>query len=275
MKHLRWEGQSCLPATGCLILAGIFGGILSCAPIAPQTTTGIKSVPSRSRDLGELVHSLVQRADQFRSLRTLAKVYYWGADGSGGFQEAILVHRPDRLRLETLSHWGATLIVTVDADEVMGFHPREGLFYRGRSSKENLLRYIQIPLELGEITALLLGLPPVDIQGRWEGEGNSIYGEDAGGRTEVVTFHPTLGVPVKWERSDPDGEIELSAIFSDFSPTPAGLFPLKILLDAPALERRLEIRYQEPEVNVVLPAHFFVQQRPNHVREVPLESLGG
>ena len=74
---------------------------------------------------------------------------------------------------------------------------------------------------------------------------------------------------------NPPRAYELSAIFSDFSPPPAGLFPLKIAVEAPALERRLEIEYQEPEVNVALPAYLFVQQRPNHVREVPLESLGG
>lgn len=275
MKSLRWRECACLSIADGLILAGIFVGILSCAPIAPQATPLFETVPPRSRIPGDLIKKLGQRADRFRSLRALAKVHYWGPDGRGGFLEAILIHRPDRLRLETLTHLGAILIVTADADKVMGYHPREGLFYRGSSSRENLERYTQIPLELGEITALLLGLPPVDLHGRWERKGNSIYWEDAAGRREVIAFDPTLGIPTKWERSDPDGEIEMSALFSDFSPTPAGLFPFKISLEAHALEKSLEVRYEEPEINVALPASLFVQQRPNHVREVPLESLGG
>ncbi|MFQ5903386.1 MAG: hypothetical protein ACE5JO_06820, partial [Candidatus Binatia bacterium] len=279
LKSLRWEGRFCLPGTDGLILGGIFlgilSGILSCAPIAPQATTLSESVPSRSQDPGELVRSLAQRVHQFRSLRTLAKVYYWGPHGGGGFQEVILVHRPDRLRLETLSPLGATLIVTVDADEVVGFHPREGLFYRGRSSKGNLLRYTQIPLEVGEVTNLLMGLPPVEIQGRWEREGNSIHRDMGGGEREVVAFHPTLGIPTEWERYGPDGEIDFSALFSDFFSTPAGLFPLKISLEAHAQQKSLEISYQEPEVNVALPFALFVQEKPENAREILLESLGG
>jgi hypothetical protein len=170
---------------------------------------------------------------------------------------------------------GAILIVTADTDEMVGFHPREGLFFRGRSSKENILRYIQIPLELGEVTSLLLGLPPVEIQGRWEEEGNSIHREIRGGRTEVVTFHPTLEIPTKWERLDPDGRIELSALFSDFFSSPSGLFPSRISLEAHDRQKRLEIRYQEPELNVALPSSLFVQEKPAHLREIPLESLGG
>ena len=221
------------------------------------------------------MEKLAQRINQFRSLRSLATVYYWGTDGRGGFQEAVLVQRPDRLRLETLSSLGAILIVTVDGNEVVGFHPREGIFYRGRSSKENLFHYIQIPLEIEEVTSLLLGLPPVELQGRWQREENSIYRELGGGRTDIVTFDPTLGLPIKWERLNPDGGIELSALFSDFVSSPAGLFPLKISLDAHPQQVRLEIRYQEPELNVALPAAIFVQERPANVREIPLESLGG
>jgi len=179
------------------------------------------------------------------------------------------------LRLETLSPLGATLIVTADGNEVIGFHPREALFFRGRSSKENLLRYTQIPLELEEVTALLMGLPPVNLQSGWGAQGDSIYRDMGEGGRETIAFDPVLGVPVKWERSGRDGDIELSALFSDFFPTPAGPFPLKISLEAHPQEIRVEIHYQEPEVNVTLPFPLFVQERPGNARELPLESLGG
>lgn len=275
MKPLRWGGKrTCLLATNDFILAGIFLGILSCTPITPQSTTLSESVATKSREPGKLVESLTRRVHQFRSLRSLATVYYWGTDGRGGFQEVILVHRPDRLRLETLSPLGAILIITVDADEVVGFHPREALFYRGRSSKENLFRYIQVPLELGEVTALLMGLPPVQLEGRWEEEGGAIYRDDGGERDRII-FHPDLGIPVKWERFNSQGEIELSALFSEFSPTSVGLFPMRISLEAHTQQKRVEIRYQEPEVNIALPVALFVQEKPTNVREIALESLGG
>ena len=271
----REGDRACLPGGSGLILLGLFVGILSCAPIAPQTTNYPDSSLTKSWDVGELAKSLAQRNHQLRSLRTLATVSYWGEDGRAGFQEAILVHRPDRLRLETLSPLGAILIVTADGAEIMGFHPREGLFYRGRSSKENLFRYTQIPLELGELTSLLMGLPPLEAQGRWEQGDNSIYLELAGGVRDRIVLHPSLGVPAKWERLSAAGEIELSALFSDFFLTPDGPFPLKISLEAHTQQKRLEIHYQEPELNVTLPLSLFVQEKPANAREIALESLGG
>ena len=58
-----------------------------------------------------------QRVQQFRSIKGLAQVDYTGPDGKHGFQEAVLVQRPDRLRLETLSFSGAILIVTANSKE--------------------------------------------------------------------------------------------------------------------------------------------------------------
>lgn len=272
---VREGKRASLPGISVLILLGTFVGISGCGSITSQTDGLSESILPQSQDTGALVKNLAQRIHQSRTLRSLAAVNYWGKDGRGGFQEAILVHRPDRLRLETLSPLGAILIVTVNADAIAGFHTREGLFYRGKSSKENIFRYTHIPLELGELTSLLMGLPPVEAHGRWEGEANSIHRTLGGGGREVIAFHPALGVPTKWERFGADGEVELGAIFADFASTPAGPFPLKITLEAPAQEIRLEIHYQEPELNIELPLPFFVQERPGSAREVPLESLGG
>ena len=257
------------------VLTGIMLAASSCAPTIYKQPIDLDAVPSREWSREELFQSLTERAERFRSLRSLAWIHYQGKDGRGKFQEAIVVQRPDGLRLETLSSFGVLLVVTANADKVAGFDPRENFFVHGESSKANLVRLTRIPLELREVAALLMGLPPVAAQGNWEGKQNSLRRELPGGRNEVVTFHSKLGVPTQWERTGPNGGIELSAHFSDFSSTPAGPFPLKISLEAPAQQKRVEIRYQEPEVNVDLPPGLFVLEKPAHVREMPIESLGG
>ena len=113
MRLLR-KRKACLSVTRGFILIGLFIGISSCTFLS-ETPSILKNVPSRRQEPGELIKSLQQRADQFRSLRALAKVRYWGPNGKAGFQEAVLVYRPDRLRFETLSNLGAILIVTVAA----------------------------------------------------------------------------------------------------------------------------------------------------------------
>ena len=75
----------------------------------------------------------------------MARVDYAGPEGKQSFQEAVLVQRPDRLRLETLTFLGAILIVTANDKELIGYHPREGVFVRGQRSKESLRLYTQMP----------------------------------------------------------------------------------------------------------------------------------
>jgi len=83
-----------------------------------------------------------------------------------------------------------------------------------------------------------------------------------------------LPVPTQWQRFNGGGALELTARFSDYITTPAGLFPSKIDVDAPLQGRKLEIRFLEPEFNATIPAESFSQQKPPHVQEFPIEIIG-
>ncbi len=244
--------------TGCATVA---------KPPAPQA-------PTPQWESAKLIDALSERREQVRSLRALAKVNYSGPEGKHGFDEAVLVQRPDRLRLETLSMLGAILIVTANGKEIIGYHPREGVMVRGQSSKANLLRYTQIPLELDEITSLLAGLPPVDVAGPWRQEGNSLMFSPKGNLKDSVAFESAQPVPTKWQRFNGSGGVELTAQFSDYITTAAGLFPSRINIEAPLQKKKLEIRFQEPELNSTIPADSFSQQKPPHVQEIPIEMIG-
>jgi hypothetical protein len=256
-----------------LWIAAVCTVISACATVpSPRREP---QLPAKDWAAGELIESLNQRNQQFRSLRALARLDYAGPDGKGNVQEAVLVQRPDRLRLETLTFLGAVLIVTVNDREIIGHHPREGIFVRGPRTKENLLRYTQIPLELDEITALLLGLPPVDTRAPRRQEGPTLVFSPNGRKQDAVTFESQLPVPTKWERFNDAGAVELSARFLDYISTPAGSFPSKIQVEAQLQKRKLEIRYQQPEINASLPPEIFTQEKPAHAQELRLETLGG
>ena len=255
-----------------MVSAGLTLG--SCASVSPSVSLP-DGVTPQSPATQELVHGLVKRADQVRTLRSLSSINYQYKDERGGFRVALLVDRPNRLRLETLSPLGAILVLTANGDEVVGFLPRKRILYRGVSSKRNLVRFTQIPLELAELTSLLLGLPPVLHGGTWQGEDHAIRRALPNGGSEWIDFDPALGVPIGWDRLDSDGNTELSAVFSDFVSTSAGPFPLKISLESDTEDKTWQIHYREPEINVQIPLPLFVQQRPKQVREISLESLGG
>lgn len=243
----------------------------ACTTVTPPP---VVQPPVPEWESSKLIESISQRRQQFRSLRALARVSYAGPEGKHSFDEALLVERPNRLRLETLSMLGAILIVTANDKEIIGYHPREGVLVRGKSTKANLLRYTKIPLELDEITSLLSGLPPVDASGAWRQEGNSLMFSADGRLKDAVAFESQQPVPTKWQRFNGSGAVELTAHFSDYITTTAGLFPAKINLEAPLQGKKLEIRFQGPELNAPIAAESFSQQKPANVQEVPIEMIG-
>jgi len=261
-----------LPRCAANLLVAILAFVVTgCATVKPPA---LPQLPAPQWESSKLIESMGQRRQQFRSLRALARVNYAGPEGKHGFDEAVLVQRPDRLRLETLTLLGAILIVTANDKEIIGYHPREGALVRGSSSKENLRRLTQIPLELEEITALLIGLPPVESSMPWRQEGNSLIFSQGGRIKDTLDFDSQLPVPTRWQRFNSAGVLELTALFSDYITTSAGLFPSKINVEAPQQGKKLEIRFQEPEFNTTIPADSFSQQKPAHVQEFPIEMIG-
>ena len=257
-----------------LVKASILATVLGFAGCATVTPPPQPKLPAPEWERSKLIDSMSQRVQQFRSIKTLAQVDYSGPDGKHGFQEAVLVQRPDRLRLETLSFLGAILIVTANSKELVGYHPREAVFVRGDRSKDNLRRYTQIPLDLEEITMLLIGLPPVDPKASAEQDGNALVFSGKDGRRDVIAFESQQPVPTKWERLNASGSVELSAEFSDYIQTPAGLFASRIVFEANLQRKKIQIRYQQPEINATISPELFSQQKPANVQEVPIEAIG-
>ena len=258
--------------SGYLVFAVVFW-VGACTPVIEPKPAGEAEPAKRSWTAEELMQNLARRGEQFRSLRSLAAVSYQGPDGKGSFEEAVLVERPARLRLETLSALGAVLVITADGKDVAGLYPREGLFFRGESTKNNLRHYTRIPLELSEITAVLVGLPPGVAEAGWEFQDGMAQRALAGGGKEIVMFDSALGIPNKWQRVGAGGTIEIGGSFADFSNASALPFPLRISLQASADNMRVDLRYRDPELNVELPPGVFAQQKPAYAKEVPMESL--
>lgn len=250
---------------GTALLAG-------CSLRQPDPKPEPVSEPKTVRPLGAF---LEERDRALKSLRGLARISYRAAGKRRAFNAAVLVRRPHRLRLEAFSLVGAALILTVDDEEVTGFLPSKARFYRARTSRQNLFRATELLLELEEMVALMMGLPPVRAGAGWRADGLALRRARAGGGADVLTFDAQIQAPVRWQRFGPSGKPWYVATFEDFADTPAGPFPLKITLETPPLQRSYQIRYDKPELNVTLPESHFVQELPEGVVRVPLPTPAG
>lgn len=218
---------------------------------------------------------LGQRERSLQSLRGLARINYRTAGRRGAFNAAVLVRRPHRLRLEAFSIVGAALVLTVKDGEFTGFLPSEARYYRAPTSRQNLFRATQLLLDLDEMVALLMGLPPVQSTAAWSADGLALRRTRADGSTDVVTFDARIPAPVRWQHLGPSGKPWHMAAFEDFADAPAGPFPLKITLETPPLRHSYQIRYDNPELNVTLPETHFVQELPDGVVRIPLPAPTG
>jgi uncharacterized protein DUF4292 len=271
IRSLRGSPGALLRSFVHFSLAVLLFGLGACTTVAPPAAPK-PPVPQWEPD--KLTASLKQRAEKFRSLRALAQIDYAGPEGKHGFEEAVIVQRPDSVRLETLTFLGAILIFTANDKEMLGYHPREGVFVRAQPAKENLRRYTQISLDLREVTLLLLGLPPIDANASGKQEGNTLVFSSNGRKRDVLTFDSPEPVPTRWERFNDNGQVELSAQFNDYVATSSGLFPQTVMSEAPLQKKKLSIRYKEPEFNGSIPPELFTQQIPAHAKEVPIEAVG-
>ena len=250
-----------------LCVAALLSG---CAPRTPVRAPA--PAPVRAENLQAL---LGQRERSLQSLRGLARINYRAAGRRGAFSAAVLLRRPHRLRLEAFSIVGAALILTVKDGEFTGFFPSEARYYRAPTSRENLFRATQLLLDLDEMVALLMGVPPVQSTTTWTADDLTLRRTRADGSTDIVTFDAQIPAPVRWQRLGPSGKPWYVATFEDFADAPAGPFPLKITLETPPLQRKYEIRYDEPELNVTLPESHFVQELPDGVVRIPLPAPTG
>jgi hypothetical protein len=82
-----------LPSFLVFVFAVAFSG---CATV---TAPKVAQPPAPLWESAQLIESITQRRAQFRTLRSLARINYAGPEGKHGFDEAVLVQRPDRLRL--------------------------------------------------------------------------------------------------------------------------------------------------------------------------------
>lgn len=228
-------------------------------------------MPAESLD-----QALSSRESALKSFRALGSVSYTGRGEKGSFQSAIVVERPNKIRVEALSPFGAVWILTYDGKELVRLDTRAGVRQRGEGTEERMRAHLKLPMTVNDLIHILMGLPPQrDFSGPYR---DPVY-DPALGATRIARPFSQNGEQRIWLSSleEPPVRIEeedRSGIFfrADFlhPVNDGGLsFPTEINVFFPRELIRVRILYKTPELNPSLSKAVFEQERDGRVREIP------
>jgi outer membrane lipoprotein-sorting protein len=223
------------------------------------------------------LQSLDARQKDIRSLRSIGKLSFQSNEGKWSTKISLLVERPDKIRIEALSMFGAFWVVTYDGSELSHLDVRSLVLRRGDGGKENLRKILRVPLEIDDLTSLLMGILPKGNAGVSEKDlvfnpevpdAKLTRNSDAGAE-ERVWFSPSDDVPRKIERDGASG-VWLEAEYRGIREASGFFFPKEVILRFPAEEISVRVEYDEPEINPALPPDLFRLKGDKRVREMPL-----
>lgn len=247
--------------------------LAACGASRPTT---VFRAPDTLPDAAQLNDALESRRGAVRSLRALARLRYRDLEASNTSREAIAVARPDRLRVEVLSFFGAVFVLTTDNGRFTAYARREGTIYRGEASPENMWSYARIGLPVVDLVDIMLGTPPRRAadwaQVTWDQERGwiELTQEFADGSEQVIWFLGSL--PTATEYRDTFGEVEWHATFSGYQDHDSLPIATHIRLEVPSRDRSVEIELDDVDVNPTLEASTFSLDVPTGVTVVDIDS---
>jgi len=218
-----------------------------------------------------LLAGLATRRTAVTSLRARARL----RAGLGGawMREAVLVLRPEAVRIDVLSPLGLALAVGVQRNVLWAYPPATATRYEGAATPANLSRFVGTPLAVADIVDVLLGVPPARTAAGPPELATTEQGEYrvtvplAGGSQTIWFAGESLAVLRAEERHG--SVVTLRVAFGDYRDA----FPHAIEVVAPAAGADARLVFEAVEPNAVLDPALFAP--PPAPRVLPLEDAEG
>jgi outer membrane lipoprotein-sorting protein len=240
---------------------------------APRPATApVGTLPSAQH----ILDALTQRRQAVRSVRAMARLSYTSPEESRKARQLVVAERPDRLRFEIFSPFGAVFVLTASDGVLAAWARDEATVYRGSASPENLQRYAQVDLPVPTAVDLLLGTPPLQAlpDSVVSADGGAVeLWQDSGRLVQVVWFSPAELEPLRYEQRASDGRVLLRATFGQYAAIDGVRVPTQLAIELPPEHRRLDFALTETEVNPVLADAIFALDTPAGSREVDLDQV--
>ena len=250
--------------------------LLLCAGCAATRPLASHPAPSSLPSAAELQAALAARRAALHSLRGIAHLRYRSPEESSSSREAIIVARPDRLRVEVLSMFGSLFVLTAEHGTMMAYARQEDTVYQGQASSENLWRYARLALPVSDIVDIVLGTPPLRQVRRARVSFDDRSGwvrldQESDDAAQIVWFNE-LQMPTAAEERGSDGRPCWRARFDDYESNAGLSVATRIRLESPAVSRTMEIALGDVDVNPPLERSAFTFPIPPGSKVVDLDA---
>ncbi len=248
-----------------------------CPRPPPPRPPELSTLPSAEAALARLRTAGADRS----SLRALGRATYFGSEGRVRLGIVMVIERPDRFRVETLSPMEQPIDVMVSDGGRLRLL-REGRLFEGPATPENIARILPVPLRPEDLVDAMLGGVPTGDRFRpteltWADEDQRdwlLVLEGPGGERARLTVDPARAIVKTMRLERADGLERLRVVFDKHEAVApaAGEFPRSVSLTIPERKDEVSLRWRDIDVNVPLDPALFSLQPPPGVRPEPLDS---
>ncbi|MFN8643191.1 MAG: DUF4292 domain-containing protein [Candidatus Binatia bacterium] len=218
-----------------------------------------------SADAAALVAADTARRAALRSLRAWARLSYESPQESHRAKQLLIAERPDRLRLEIFSPYGAVFVLAAADGSLAAYDRGAKTVYRGAANADNLRRYTQMDLPVAGAVDLLLGTPPIDAAEPGvvtvDADAIELWHGTADGGARVAWYSAALA-PLRYEERDRDGAVRLRAAWDGYAAIDGVPVATQLQIELPPSQQRIAIALSEVEVNPPLADGVFAFQTP-------------
>jgi len=216
-----------------------------------------------------LVAQVAARRDKLTSLRARARL----RSGFAGMwtRKAVLVERPDRVRIDVLSPFGLAMALGAQGQRLWVYPVNEAVVYEGPADSQQLARFLGAPLSLQDLVNILLGVPPVrqpsappTLERTTEGVYRLTLPLTDG--AQVLGFAPDT-LDLRSVEEVRGGHVVLRVEFDDYEEG----FARSVAVKAPLIGAEARVAYDAVEQNVPLDPALF--NPPDVGRKLPLDAV--
>lgn len=179
----RWSVPRCLVVLG--LLLGVCAGASGCGP-----SGACPAYPHTGPSAALAAHREARAVT--RVVRAEARVDTRGREGRVRGTVMMFLERPDRVRFDVLTQFGAAAILTSDGERFQLTDVRENRFLEGPTCPSNIARLLGVSLEGAEVARFLMGdtprLDPAEASMACEGDGYTVTLRAPDGRRQELAF---------------------------------------------------------------------------------------